>query len=63
MQLMPVWVGLKRLNFVSPHWLKAEYILTTMNEELLAASALLAQSGVLLFSHNGFIIFFAIFQF
>jgi hypothetical protein len=34
-----------------------------MNEELLAASALLAQSGVLLFSHNGFIIFFAIFQF
>jgi hypothetical protein len=29
-----------------------EYILTTMNEELLAASALLVQSGALLVSVN-----------
>ncbi len=36
---------------------KAEYILITMNEELLAASALFVQSGALLVSHNGFINF------
>ncbi len=33
--------------------------LTTMNEELLAASALFVQSGALLVSNNGFINFFA----
>jgi hypothetical protein len=33
-----------------------------MNEELLAASALLVQSAALLVSHNGFISFFAIVQ-
>jgi hypothetical protein len=32
--------------------LLAEYILTTINEELLAASAFLAQSGALLVSVN-----------
>jgi hypothetical protein len=32
-------------NFVSPYESNAEYILTMMNEELLAASALLVQSG------------------
>jgi hypothetical protein len=42
---------------------KAKYILTTMNEELLAASALLVQDGTLLVSHNGFINFFAIVQY
>jgi len=63
MQLMPVWVGLIKLNFVSPHWLKAEYILTTMNEELLVASVLFVQSGAILVSHNGgFIKFFKIVQ-
>jgi hypothetical protein len=31
---------------------KAEYILSTMNEELLAASVLLVQSGALLVSVN-----------
>jgi hypothetical protein len=35
----------------------AENILTTMIEELLAASVLFVQSGVLLVRHNGFINF------
>ncbi len=35
------------------------HILTTMNEELSADSALIVQSGALLVSHNGFIKFFA----
>ncbi len=41
---------------------KAEYILKMINEELLAGSALLVQSGALLVSHIGFINFFAIVQ-
>ncbi len=39
------------------HLIKAEYILTTMNEELLAAIPLLVQSGALLVSPYGFINF------
>jgi hypothetical protein len=41
---------------------KAEYILTKMNEELLADSVLFVQSGALLVCHNGFINFFVIVQ-
>ncbi len=40
------------LNFVSSHKSKAEYILTTMNKELLAARPLIIQSGALLVSVN-----------
>ncbi len=41
---------------------KAEYIFKIMNEQLLAGSALLVQSGALLVSHIGFINFFEIVQ-
>jgi hypothetical protein len=40
------------LNFVGSKLSKAEYILTTMNKELLAARPLLVQSGALLISVN-----------
>ncbi len=40
----------------------AEYILTTMNKELLAATALLVQSDASLISHIGVINFFAAVQ-
>jgi hypothetical protein len=42
------------------HLSKPEHILTTMNEELLAASVLFVEKGALLVSHNGFINFFCI---
>ncbi len=48
--------------FCRPYLSKAKYILTTTNEELLAASALLVYSGALLVSQNGFINFFEIVQ-
>jgi hypothetical protein len=52
LRLMPqVGLIMFGLNFVSPHQSKAKYILTTMNEELLA-SALLVQSGALLVSQQ-----------
>ncbi len=41
---------------------EAVYILKMMNEELLAGSALLVQSGALLVNHIGFINFLAIVQ-
>ncbi len=44
---------------VPPHLSKAEYILTTMNVKLLAASALSVQSGALLVIYQ---LFFAIVQ-
>jgi hypothetical protein len=65
-------VFLLRLINVSLGWLNnvrglilsvpSTYIITTMNEELLAASALSVQSGALLVSINDFINFFAIVQ-
>jgi hypothetical protein len=64
LRVMPVWVGLIMLvaKFCQSPLIKG-HILTMLNEELLAASALLFQSGALLFSHhNGFIYFFAIVQ-
>jgi hypothetical protein len=62
---MPVCVGLimPAAYFVSPYYSKAEYFLTEMNVKLLAANALLIQSGALLVSHNCFINFFAIVQY
>ncbi len=57
------WVGFNTVcGLISSVPTEAEYILKMMNEELLAGSALLVQSGVLLVSHIGFINFFAIVQ-
>jgi hypothetical protein len=64
-RLMRVWVGLIMLVALfgsRPHLSKPEYILTTMNEELLAASVLFIKKSALLVSHNSFINFFAIVQ-
>jgi hypothetical protein len=41
---------------------RPEYILTTMNEELLTASILFVKKGALLVSHNSFKNFLAIVQ-
>jgi hypothetical protein len=40
-----IYCNVSGFIFVSPHQSKAEYIFTKMNEEVLAASALLIQSG------------------
>jgi hypothetical protein len=65
LQLMPVCVGLIMLAayFCQSPLLKGPVILTEMNVKLLAANALLVQSGALLVSHNCFINFFAIVQY
>jgi hypothetical protein len=60
LRLMPVWAGLIMLAAYFYHSppIKAEYILTTINLKLLAASALLVQTGALLVSHICFNNFF-----
>jgi hypothetical protein len=60
LRLMPVWVGLIMLAayFYQSPQIKAEYILTTINVKLLAASSLLVQTGALLVSHICFLNFF-----
>jgi hypothetical protein len=57
---MPVWFGLIMLVAQFCPNLRPSY--TTMNEALLAASALLVHNGAFLVSIDGFINFFAIVQ-
>jgi hypothetical protein len=64
LQLVPVSVSLIMLAayFCQSPRIKGRENFNNMNVKLLAASALLVQSGALMVSHNCFINFFAIFQ-